>query len=66
MTYIPEIPANATPQEILRIGVEAANGPVSLACSFSVVDVVIIDMAKELGLDIGVFPRHRPAERGDL
>ncbi len=55
MKHLPEIPAHATPQEILRIGVENANGPVSLACSFSVEDVVIIDMAKELGLDIGVF-----------
>src|SRR6266496_4614563 len=55
MQNIPAIPSNATPQEILRIGVEAANGPVSLASSFSVEDVVIIDMAKDLGLDIGVF-----------
>jgi len=55
MQNIPAIPSNATPQEILRIGVEAANGPVKLACSFSVEDVVIIDMAKDLGLDIGVF-----------
>ena len=29
-------------------GTEAAGGPVSLACSFSVEDVVIIDMAHEL------------------
>jgi phosphoadenosine phosphosulfate reductase len=55
MTKFPEIPAHASPQEILRLGVEAAGGKVSLACSFSVEDVVIIDMAKELGLDIGVF-----------
>jgi phosphoadenosine phosphosulfate reductase len=52
---VPEIPANVTPQEILRIGVATANGPVKLASSFSVEDVVIIDMAKELGLDIGIF-----------
>ncbi len=51
----PEIPANATPQEVLRIGVAAAQGPVKLACSFSVEDLVIIDMARELGLDIGIF-----------
>jgi phosphoadenosine phosphosulfate reductase len=55
MANIPEIPANATPQEILRLGVETANGPVKLACSFSVEDVVIIDMAKGAGIDIGVF-----------
>lgn len=52
---IPETPANATAQEILRAGVEAANGTVKLACSFSLEDVVIIDLAKELGLEIGIF-----------
>ncbi len=55
MQKLPEIPTNATPQEILRIGVDAANGKVSLACSFSVEDVVIIDMARSLGLDVGIF-----------
>src|SRR5512147_1484211 len=52
---IPILAAQSTPQEILRAGVAAAGGPVKLACSFSVEDVVIIDMAKELGLPIGVF-----------
>ncbi len=55
MKIIPDIPPAATPQEILRIGAEAAQGPVRLACSFSVEDVAIIDMAKESGLDIGIF-----------
>ncbi|MCM2359535.1 MAG: phosphoadenylyl-sulfate reductase [Geobacteraceae bacterium] len=55
MQNLPEISSSATPQEILKLGVETANGPVKLACSFSVEDVVIIDMAKELGLPIGVF-----------
>ncbi len=55
MLKLAEIPANATPQEILRIGLEAASGPVKLACSFSVEDVLIIDMAMEAGLPIGVF-----------
>ena len=55
MPHLPEIPANATPQEILRLGVEAAGGKVSLACSFSVEDVVIIDLAKAAGVEIGVF-----------
>lgn len=55
MNIIPNIQADATPQEILRIGVEAAKGPVKLACSFSVEDVAIIHMAKESGLDIGIF-----------
>jgi phosphoadenosine phosphosulfate reductase len=52
---IVQIAAHATPAEILRIGVQAAEGAVKLACSFSVEDVVIIDMAREMGLPIGIF-----------
>ena len=53
--HLPEIPPDATPQEILRAGIEAANGPVSLACSFSLEDVAIIDIAHQAGLTLGVF-----------
>ncbi len=52
---IPRIPAGTSPAEILASGVAAATGPVKLACSFSVEDMVIIDMAMEAGLPIGVF-----------
>jgi len=52
---IPEIPENATPADILRAGIEAAGGPVSLACSFSMEDVAIIDIAHKAGLALGVF-----------
>ncbi|GAM10248.1 thioredoxin-dependent 5'-adenylylsulfate reductase [Geobacter sp. OR-1] len=52
---VPTIPDNATPQEILQLGVEAAQGPVKLACSFSMEDVVIIDMINETGLAVGIF-----------
>jgi phosphoadenosine phosphosulfate reductase len=52
---IPDIPTETTPAEIIRIGIEAANGPVSLACSFSPEDVVIIDIAHKAGLKMGVF-----------
>ncbi|KAF0219489.1 MAG: phosphoadenosine phosphosulfate [Geobacteraceae bacterium] len=55
MVHIPAISDNATPQDILKRGVESAQGKVALACSFSVEDVVIIDMARTLGLEIGVF-----------
>jgi len=41
--------------EILTAGIEAAGGPVSLACSFSMEDVAIIDIAHEAGLQMGVF-----------
>jgi phosphoadenosine phosphosulfate reductase len=43
------------PREILRSGVARATGKVALACSFSVEDVVIIDMARELALPVGIF-----------
>jgi len=46
---------NATPADILRTGIEAAGGPVSLACSFSLEDVAIIDIAHQAGLSLGVF-----------
>ena len=52
---IPGLPTNAPPAEILRAGIEAANGPVSLACSFSLEDVAIIDIAHAAGISLGVF-----------
>lgn len=52
---IQNLPADSVPVEILRFGINAANGPVSLACSFSMEDVVIIDIAHEAGLTLGIF-----------
>jgi phosphoadenosine phosphosulfate reductase len=52
---LPVIPQNATPTEILRAGIAAAGGPVSLACSFSLEDVAIIDIAHGAGLPLGVL-----------
>jgi phosphoadenosine phosphosulfate reductase len=52
---IPQISLNASPAEILRLGLETANGPVSLACSFSLEDVAIIDIAHKAGLNPGIF-----------
>ncbi len=52
---IPEISPDASPTEILQAGIAAANGPVSLACSFSLEDVAIIDIATKNGLNLGVF-----------
>jgi phosphoadenosine phosphosulfate reductase len=54
-TVLYEVPANATAEDILRMGIQAANGPVSLACSFSMEDVAIIDIAHQAGLVLGVF-----------
>ena len=52
---ISELSPNATPADILRVGIEAAGGPVSLACSFSLEDVAIIDIAHKAGLELGIF-----------
>jgi phosphoadenosine phosphosulfate reductase len=52
---IPHLPENAAPEEILMAGVDAAQGPVKLACSFSVEDVVIIDITARLGIPVGIF-----------
>ena len=52
---IAELPADAKAEDILRGGIEAAGGPVSLACSFSLEDVAIIDIAQKAGLSLGVF-----------
>jgi len=52
---LPYIAPTATPLEILRAGIEAAGGPVSLACSFSLEDVAIIDIAHKAGIKLGVF-----------
>lgn len=55
MTTLPTIRPNATPEEILTIGAEAAAGQISLACSFSLEDVAIIDIAHTAGIALGVF-----------
>ncbi|HXV21568.1 MAG TPA: phosphoadenylyl-sulfate reductase [Desulfuromonadales bacterium] len=54
-TKIPSLPENATATEILQAGLAAAGGPVKLACSFSVEDVVVIDLVRELNLPVGIF-----------
>jgi phosphoadenosine phosphosulfate reductase len=52
---LPVFTADIAPSEILRAGIKAASGSVSLACSFSLEDVAIIDIAHQAGLKIGVF-----------
>jgi len=55
MSTLSMIQPGAMPADILRAGIESANGPVSLACSFSLEDVAIIDIAHKAGLNLGVF-----------
>lgn len=51
----PTLLHDATPTEILRTGIDTANGPVSLACSFSLEDIAVIDIAHQAGILLGVF-----------
>ena len=47
--------AVADAEAALAAGMEAANGPVSLACSFSVEDVILIDLIHRRKLPVGIF-----------
>jgi len=51
----PALADDANAEEILSYGILTARGAVSLACSFSVEDVVIIDLLQRLKLPAGVF-----------
>lgn len=42
-------------ERILRQGLDQADGRVALACSFSIEDVTIIDLAHRAGIELGVF-----------
>ena len=55
MAEIPFLSDQPTAEEILAAGIAASGGRVSLACSFSVEDVVIIDIAAKSGLAPGIF-----------
>ena len=63
-TLPPSIP-ETDPREIFRAGLAAAAGPVTLACSFSVDDVVLIDLLRDhlgeltvFALDTGRLPEE--------
>lgn len=44
-----------SPQEIILAGVKAASGSVSMACSFSAEDIVVIDMLHKVAPHVRVF-----------
>ena len=52
---LPEIAAGTEATEIIRRGLETAAGPVALACSFSMEDVVIIDLLQRVAPQVKVF-----------
>lgn len=47
-TTAPPVAPGTPPREILRVGLEAARGPVALACSFSAEDLVVLDLLREV------------------
>ncbi len=46
---------NTPAETVLRSGLALANGPVTLACSFSKEDVALIDLVERLNLPVTVF-----------
>lgn len=53
-SLLPEVVV-LSPQEIILAGVKASSGSVSMACSFSVEDVVVIDMLSKVAPGVRVF-----------
>lgn len=52
---VPQLAADAGTGQILAAGLAAASGPVTLACSFSVEDVVLIDILHKVDSEVTVF-----------
>jgi len=55
LSGLPHIDPETPPEEIFRIGRQAVSGPITLACSFSIDDVVLIDLLKNYLDNIRVF-----------
>lgn len=51
----PDVSPDADARVILRAGIEAAGGPVALACSFSAEDLVVLDLLEEVAPETRVF-----------
>ena len=52
---VPQLAADAGAEQILAAGLAATTGPVTLACSFSVEDVVLIDILHKVAPEVRVF-----------
>lgn len=52
---VPLLAADAGAEQIIAAGLAAADGPVTLACSFSVEDVVLIDILHKVAPQVTVF-----------
>lgn len=54
-SVVPLVAADASAEQVIVTGVTAASGPVALACSFSVEDVVLIDLLHKAAPVVTVF-----------
>lgn len=54
-SQLPQFAEDADPVTLLSTTLEAVNGPVALACSFSLEDIVLIDMLQTITRQTGVF-----------
>lgn len=52
---LPDIPHDTPAQEIIKAGLDYAGDNVKLACSFSIEDIVVIDLLKRTASAISVF-----------
>ncbi len=52
---LPALAADAGAEQILTLGISAVAGPVTLACSFSVEDVVLVDLLQKQAPQVTVF-----------
>jgi phosphoadenosine phosphosulfate reductase len=52
---VPQLAPDAGAEQIITAGLAAATGPVTLACSFSVEDVVLIDILHKVAPEVRVF-----------
>ena len=55
LAVLPTFTADADPREIFHAGLASAGGPVTFACSFSIDDVVLIDLLRTHHSELTVF-----------
>lgn len=55
ISHLPDLPPETPPGEIYRRGHELLIGSVTMACSFSIEDVVVIDLLKEQLGEMSIF-----------
>ncbi len=51
----PAVGPETSAHDIIRAGLEIAGGEVKLACSFSIEDVVVVDLLRRFAFEVGIF-----------